>query len=69
MFSSHIRVRAATLLTIYPLVVEVVLAALLSKFSFELTDQEITWNSSAVIYPTMGEKSSKPEMLLKVKAL
>ena len=50
-------------------VVEEVLAVLLPKFSFELTDQEITWNSSAVTYPTMGEESSKPEMLLKVRAL
>lgn len=51
------------------LVVEVVLAVLLPKFSFELSDQPITWNSSAVNYPTMGEENSKPEMLLKVKAL
>ncbi|KAM5545445.1 hypothetical protein V8D89_000483 [Ganoderma adspersum] len=48
---------------------KVVLAVLLPKFSFEVTDQEITWNSSAVTYPTMGEESSKPEMLLKVRAL
>ena len=45
------------------------LATLLSSFAFELTDQEITWNSSAVIYPTMGEESTKSEMLLKFKAL
>ncbi|KAM5545440.1 hypothetical protein V8D89_000478 [Ganoderma adspersum] len=48
---------------------KVVLATLLSRFAFELTDQEITWNSSAVMYPTMGEESTKSEMLLKVKAL
>nr|VWO98254.1 Non-specific serine/threonine protein kinase (EC [Ganoderma boninense] len=48
---------------------KVVLSVLLPKFSFEVTDQEITWNSAAVIYPTMGEESSKPEMMLKVKAL
>ncbi|KAM5545851.1 hypothetical protein V8D89_000889 [Ganoderma adspersum] len=48
---------------------KVVLAVLLPKFSFEVTDQEITWNSSAVTYPTMGEESSQPEMLLKVRAL
>ncbi|EJF62016.1 cytochrome P450 [Dichomitus squalens LYAD-421 SS1] len=48
---------------------KVVLAVLLSSFSFELTDKEITWNSSAVNYPTMGEDSTKPEMLLRVKAL
>ncbi|PIL22485.1 cytochrome P450 [Ganoderma sinense ZZ0214-1] len=48
---------------------KVVLAVLLPKFSFELTDKPIAWNSSAVNYPTMGEESTKPEMLLKVKAL
>ncbi|KAI0806613.1 cytochrome P450 [Fomes fomentarius] len=48
---------------------KVVLAIMLTNFSFELTDQPIAWNSSAVIYPTMGEKSTKPEMLLKVRAL
>ena len=42
---------------------------LLNNFSFELTDEPIMWNSSAVIYPTMGLKSTKPEMRLKVKAL
>lgn len=62
-------VSATALLTTYSLLVEVVLAVLLPKFSFDVTDQEITWNSSAVIYPTMGEESSKPEMLLKVRAL
>ncbi|PIL34523.1 cytochrome P450 [Ganoderma sinense ZZ0214-1] len=62
--------RSCILLTLTcSFLVEVVLAVLLPKFSFEVTDQEITWNSSAVIYPTMGEGSSKPEMLLKVKAL
>ncbi|KAM5545439.1 hypothetical protein V8D89_000477 [Ganoderma adspersum] len=48
---------------------KVVLATLLPAFAFELTDQEITWNFSSINYPTMGEESSKPEMLLKVKAL
>ena len=48
---------------------EVVLAVLLTSFSFELTDEPIVWNSSAVLYPTMGEESTKPEMLLKVNAL
>lgn len=52
-----------------PFVSEVVLAVLLPKFSFELTDKPIVWNSSAVNYPTMGEESTKPEMLLRVKAL
>ena len=48
---------------------EVVLAVLLPAFAFELTDKPIVWNSSAVMYPTMGEESTRPEMLLKVKAL
>ncbi len=52
-----------------PPVPEVVLATLLPTFAFELTEQEITWNFSAVNYPTMGEESPKPEMLLKVKVL
>ena len=49
--------------------VEVVLSVLLPAFSFELTDRPIAWNTSAVSYPTMGEESSRPEMLLKVTAL
>ena len=46
-----------------------VLAALLSSFSFDLTDKPVAWNASAVLYPTMGEESTKPELLLKVKAV
>lgn len=42
---------------------------LIPAFSFELTDKPITWNSSTVNYPTMGEESTKPEMLLRVTAL
>ena len=48
---------------------EVILTMLLTSFSFELTDEAIVWNSAAVMYPTMGEDSTKPEMLLRVKAL
>ena len=48
---------------------EVVLAELLSTYSFELTDKPVAWNASAVMYPTMGEDSTRPELLLKVKAL
>ncbi|KAH9941830.1 cytochrome P450 [Epithele typhae] len=48
---------------------KIVLSVLLPAFSFELTDKPVAWNSSAVIYPTMGEESSKPELLLMVKAL
>nr|VWO94959.1 Cytochrome P450 monooxygenase CYP52X1 [Ganoderma boninense] len=48
---------------------KIVLSTLLPTFAFELSDKEITWNSAGVMYPTMGEESSKSEMLLKVKAL
>ena len=52
-----------------PVFVEVVLATLLPTFAFEVTSQKITWNFSAVNYPTMDEESPLPEMLLKVRAL
>ncbi|TFK82599.1 cytochrome P450 [Polyporus arcularius HHB13444] len=45
---------------------KVVLSVLLSKFKFELTDKPIVWKMSAVIYPTMDAKSTRPEMLLKL---
>ena len=48
---------------------EVLLTILLPAFSFELTDKPIIWNSSAVSYPTMDKDSTRPEMLLKVRAL
>ena len=48
---------------------EVILSVLLPAFSFEVTDKPVACNASAVQYPTMGEESEKPELLLKVKAL
>ena len=48
---------------------EIVLSILLSKFKFELTDKPIAWNASAVTYPTMGEESDKPEMVLKLSRI
>ncbi|KAI0760541.1 cytochrome P450 [Fomes fomentarius] len=48
---------------------KVVLAVLLAAFKFELTDKPVAWNSSPISYPTMGEESTKPELLLKVQAL
>ncbi|KAI0648533.1 cytochrome P450 [Trametes meyenii] len=45
---------------------KVVLSVLVSSFKFETTGKPITWNTSGVSYPTMGEESSKPELLLKV---
>ncbi|KAH9941100.1 cytochrome P450 [Epithele typhae] len=47
---------------------KVVLAVLLTSFSFELTDKEVRWNMSAVMYPSM-EDSCKPGLLLRVKPL
>ena len=38
---------------------------LLSKFTFEPSDKEITWNLSAVRFPTVGS-SMKPSMPMKV---
>ena len=45
---------------------EIVLSVLLTRFKFELTDNPIVWNASAVNYPTMGEESTKPEMVLRL---
>nr|BED42989.1 cytochrome P450 monooxygenase [Trametes versicolor] len=48
--------------------IKVVLAVLLSTFKFETTSERpIIWKSaSAVLYPTTGEKSTRPEMFLKL---
>ncbi|KAH9852524.1 cytochrome P450 [Lenzites betulinus] len=48
---------------------KIVLTVLLSAFKFELTAKPIAWNSSAVMYPTTGEESSKPEMFLRLSKL
>nr|BED42991.1 cytochrome P450 monooxygenase [Trametes versicolor] len=45
---------------------KILLSILLSTFKFETTGRAITWNTSGVSYPTMGENSDKPELLLKV---
>ena len=50
------------------LVIEIVLAVLLSTFEFELTDKPVFWNQAPVIYPSMSEKG-QPELQLKVKVL
>ena len=42
---------------------------LLSNYSFERTDKPVAWNQSPVMYPTMGEESTKPELRLKLKLL
>ncbi|KAM5542011.1 hypothetical protein V8D89_004321 [Ganoderma adspersum] len=48
---------------------KVLLTTLLPAFEFGLTEKPIIWNSSAVSYPTMDKDSTRPEMLLKVRAL
>ncbi|KAI0690556.1 cytochrome P450 [Cerioporus squamosus] len=45
---------------------KIVLSVMLTAFKFELTDKPVVWNFSVVEYPTMGESSTKPELLLKV---
>ena len=42
---------------------------MLTTFRFELTDQPVVWNFSVVDYPTMGENSTDPELLLKLSPL
>ena len=45
------------------------LAVLLSKFKFELTENPIYWNLAPVTYPTILADGSKPELPLKVTML
>ncbi|KAH9910993.1 cytochrome P450 [Epithele typhae] len=45
---------------------KIVLCMLLSSFSFDITEQPVSWNTSAVLYPSMGD-SLKPELLLKLE--
>ncbi|TFK83044.1 cytochrome P450 [Polyporus arcularius HHB13444] len=48
---------------------KIVLSVLLMAFKFDLTEKPVVWNFSVVEYPTMGESSTKPELLLKVTPL
>nr|BAK09403.1 cytochrome P450 [Postia placenta] len=45
---------------------KVVLSTLISTFTFELTDKEISWNQSPVHYPSVGNDATEPCMPLKV---
>ena len=45
---------------------EVVLSVLLSNFTFSLGDKQIEWNVGAVMYPTVGKESARPELPLRV---
>ena len=46
---------------------EVVLSVLLPMFRFSLSNKEIVWNVSFVKYPTVGKKSNRPSMPLKLE--
>ncbi|EIW61057.1 cytochrome P450 [Trametes versicolor FP-101664 SS1] len=48
---------------------KVVLSVLLSAFRFETSERPITWNSSAVIYPTTGDMNTQPQMFLKLSKI
>ena len=48
---------------------EILIAELLSSFKFELSDTPVFWNQAPVMYPSMGDPMSKPELRLKLKAL
>ncbi|KAI0648490.1 cytochrome P450 [Trametes meyenii] len=48
---------------------KVVLATLIPAFKFELSDKPIYWNPAGVVYPSVSEGSSKPEMPLKVTSI
>ncbi|KZT73889.1 cytochrome P450 [Daedalea quercina L-15889] len=45
---------------------KIVLAVLVSNFTFELPDKPIEWNVSGVWYPTVGKDGQEPRMPLKV---
>ncbi|KAI0761495.1 cytochrome P450 [Trametes elegans] len=45
---------------------KIVLSILIPSFKFETTGKSVTWNTSGVSYPTMGEGSTRPELLLRV---
>ncbi|KAL6306608.1 hypothetical protein BKA93DRAFT_824123 [Sparassis latifolia] len=46
---------------------KVVLSVLLPKFTIELTEKPIVWNTAGVRYPTVSKESIKMEMPLKVR--
>jgi len=45
---------------------KIVLAVLLSTFTFSPSDKEVVWNIAGIQYPTVGRVSRKPEMPMKV---
>ncbi|KAL1942332.1 hypothetical protein VTO73DRAFT_6396 [Trametes versicolor] len=48
---------------------KIVLAELLSAFTFEDAGKPVVWNMSEVVYPTVGQDSSTPAFPMKVTAL
>ncbi|EED77278.1 predicted protein, partial [Postia placenta Mad-698-R] len=44
---------------------KVVLAVMVSNFTFELTEKEIGWNVALVWYPTVGKDDDRPQLPLK----
>lgn len=53
--------------TIADCVAEVVLAVLLSHFTFELTEKRIWWNMATAQYPSGDPRGEHPELPLKVE--
>lgn len=53
------------MLTSLFILVEIVLAMLLSKFTFAPSGKEIRWNIGGILYPTVG-MDTRPAMPLKV---
>ena len=45
---------------------EVVLATLVSHFTFELSDKHIVWNNSSITFPSVDDGSDKPALPMKV---
>lgn len=50
-------------------IAEVVLAVLLSTFTFELTEKPIYWNMATVQYPSTDPHGAHPELPMKVGLL
>ncbi|KAI0668322.1 cytochrome P450 [Trametes maxima] len=48
---------------------KIVLATLIPAFKFELSDKSIFWNAAGVVYPSISEAGTKPEMPLMVTRL
>lgn len=65
---SHLR-RHLAVLTTASVLAEIVLAELLSAFTFEDAGKPVVWNMSEVVYPTVGQDSSTPAFPMKVTAL